>query len=138
MARGARIFVSMTRQTGTRVQHGELGVGAGGEQGQRLMAPGQFIMAAHAGFGTMAQGARGPVLGGILAMDIVFPTDRVGCRPHDLVATHALISTGHGGLHRRVANETFGARRGGFRLVMGPEILGMEIGLHETSMARGR
>jgi len=95
-------------------------------------------MAAHARFSPVAQSARSPVLTGVFTVDIVFPTYGVGCRPHDLVATHALISTGHGGLHRRVANETFGARRGGFRLVMGPEILGMEIGLHKTSMARGR
>ena len=137
MASGTRVFVSMTRQTGARVEHGELGVSAGREQGQRLVTPGQFVMAAHAGVSPVTQGARGPVIGGILAMDVVFPTDRVGCRPHDLVATDALISTGHGGLYRRVANETFGARRGGFRLVVSPKTLGMEVGLHEARMTRG-
>jgi len=37
-----------------------------------------------------------------------------------------------------MANETLGARRGGFRLVVGTEVFGMELGLDEASMARGR
>lgn len=127
----------MARQTGARVEHRELGVSAGREQGQWLVAPGQFVMAAHAGFSPVAQGARGPVLGGIPAMDVVFPAYAVRCRPHDLVATDTLISTGHRGLHCRVADETFGAGGGGFRLVMGPESLGMEIRLHKARMACG-
>ena len=102
------------------------------------MAPGQFVMAADAGFGSMAQGARSPVVSGILAMNIVLPAYGMGGRPHDLVTTDALISTGHGGLYRRVAHETFGARQRSFRLVMAPKALGVEVRLYEASMACGR
>ena len=94
-------------------------------------------MAAHARFSPVAQSARSPVLTGVFTVDIVFPTYGVGCRPHDLMAADALISTGHGGLHSRMANEAFGARRGRFRLVMCPEILGVELGLDEARMACG-
>jgi hypothetical protein len=92
-------------------------------------------MAAHAGFGRMAQRTRRPVIRSILAMDIILPTYGVGCRPHDLVAADALVSTGHGGLHGRMANEALGACRGCFRVVVGTEILRVEVRLDKAGMA---
>ena len=86
MAIRARVLEGMARHAGALVQHCGLGVRAGLEQWQRLVAAGQFVVASAAIIGGVAGGASGSIERRELAVDIVLPARGVRRGLHHLMA----------------------------------------------------
>ena len=91
MAIRARVLECMTRHASALIQHCKLRVGAGLEQGQRLVAARQFVVAAAAIIGGVAGGAISAIERCELTVDVVLPTRGVGRGLHHLMASGALI-----------------------------------------------
>jgi hypothetical protein len=123
MAIRTGVLEGVTSHAAALIQHCGLGVRAGFEQWQGLVAARQFVVAAAAIIGGVAGGASGAIERRELAVDIVLPTRGVRCGLHHLMAGDALVFRRQRWRHVLVAGEALRVRRGSALIVVDPETL---------------
>ena len=117
VTRRAGIVKCVAREARPLLQHRQIGVSPRFEECERLVAPRHLVVTPDAHIRRMTGRARRSIERRLLAVNVISPTDRMGLRPHHLVARIALPLRRHRRCDVRVANVALRTRLPRHRLM---------------------